>query len=74
VAIATEFPSLMLFHPPAPQVAIRSDPLSVKIMAERQDETGRQAERHASHSFLSVTSEPTVLLNHERKTRGHTLR
>jgi hypothetical protein len=66
--IPPQFPSLMEFHPLVAEGAVRSDPLSVEVVAERQGENGGQAERHASHRYLSVMSEPAVLLNHTRET------
>ena len=69
--IPPQFPSLMKFHPPGTRGAVRSDPLSVEIVAEPESENSGQSERHASHRYLSVMSEPAVLLNHARETQGH---
>ena len=64
----------MHFHPPLAQDAVRGDRLGVELVANRQEEHGGQAEGHASHRFLSVMSESTVLPNHARKTQGGALR
>ncbi|HSR90467.1 MAG TPA: hypothetical protein VLK88_04095 [Gemmatimonadales bacterium] len=74
VAIPTQFPPLMHFHPSLAQSAVRGDRLGVELMANRQNEHGGQAEGQASHRFLSVMSESLVQPNHARKTQGRALR
>ncbi len=74
VAIPTQFPPLMHFHPSLAQSAVRGDRLGVELMANRQNEHGGQAEGHASHRFFSVMSESVVQPNHAGKTQGQALR
>jgi len=70
VAIPTQSPPRMHFHPPLAQGAVRSDRLGVEFVANRQEEHGGQAEGHASHRFLSVMGESAVQPNHAGKTLG----